>query len=269
MQATLDFTSSHQFMFYKTMKQEEEQIPLHKRRKYQQLKNKWIVCLFLYPYRIHTFRFGSEHREKEQAHYLSVCDNEDKSNIQNEWTEFLLVHTLTVSQHKVSKLSVYKHTKNSIPAWSRTVWKIISLTSEISWLSLQLNRVIFSFLWGACNTNTHAEMQADERRKNATDDSHMCPVLAISQAKWAVLPLAPNQNCTFPRALQAGTNPWWAVHIPLCHCPQKQGQPAAATPRWPHQPPVSTAGWQNSYASASLLHAEGMSSTSRCSASAR
>lgn len=85
-------------------------------------------------------------------------------------------------------------------------------------------------------------MQADERHKNATDDSHTCPVLAISQAVWAILPPAPNQTCAFPRAPQAGSNPWWAAHIPLCHCPQKQGQPAAGTPRWPHQPPVSTAG---------------------------
>lgn len=76
-------------MFYKTTKQEKEQIPLHKRRKYQQLKKKWIVCLFLYPYIIHTFLFGSERGEKEQAHYLSACDDENKSNIQNEWTKFL------------------------------------------------------------------------------------------------------------------------------------------------------------------------------------
>lgn len=76
-------------MFYKTTKQEKEQIPLHKRRKYQQLKKKWIVCLFIYPWIIHIFLFEWEHGEKEQAHYLSVCYNEDKSNIQNKWTEFL------------------------------------------------------------------------------------------------------------------------------------------------------------------------------------
>lgn len=37
--------------------------------------------------------------------------------------------------------------------------------------------------------------------------------------------------------------------------PQKQRQPAATKPRWPQsqEPPASTAGWQNSYTSASLL----------------
>lgn len=65
-----------------------------------------------------------------------------------------------------------------------------------------------------------------------------CPALAISQAKWAILPLVPNQNCAFLRAPQGRHQPLTSCTHPSLSLPHRNKANPLAKPCWPqsHEP---------------------------------